>query len=380
MKVIVIFIITTCFYISCNRSTNDTYVENIEHISVLYNNQFVPVEEIIKEVKYVKLETNNSALIGLISKIVFTKDHIIIGDNLIANAIYMFDMNGRFIKKIGNIGSGPGEYTSFIHMTLTPDGKSIAVVDDKKSRIIYYDLNGDFLGDEYLPYRSEIIEYLDNDYLVFSNTPGVYKNTTAINNTLIISDKGGEILYSDFPSTYTNEFNLVTHSDHLKRYNEELYYNPNLSDSIYQISKEGISKCYVINVENCNRPHINTTSAFDDYVDFIQSNKCFNGSFVNMDKYLVIGLFPNGSSPVLYDKNKAEVYQINRKQGDPIFEFWEEGEIITSYSDDTIVLGMNAERVFSIYNNLSDENKANLSDLQVNKEDNPVLFFCSLRE
>lgn len=365
---------------SCKETNKNTRNNDIEDISITSKTREIALDEIIKKNTYIKLETTDSNFIGIISKIIFTPENIIIGDNHIANSVYMFDLKGRFIKKIGNKGNGPGEFSTFDHIILTEDKKSIAIIDGNKSKIIFYDLNGNFINSKSLPYRSEIAEYLDKDHFVFSNTPGIYDGSTNMNNTLLISDKSGKIINSHFPTTFTNNFNLVAHGDRLKKIKNNIYYNPNLSDTIFQISKKDIKSKYVINVEKLNKPGLENPD-MATYIDFIKTKSSFNGAYVEVDNFLFLGMFPNGASPIIYDKKNRSTIKTSKLSENILFHFWGEDEIISSYKDSILVTSINPEKILKIYNQKTDDEKHELQDLiqNLNEESNPVIFLYTLK-
>ena len=379
MKHTIAILILALSLFSCNNNNDNHKSHNTVRIPISNKDSIIELEKIISEIKVTQLETNKDNLIGIITKIIYTDNHIIIGDNIISNAIYMFNTNGKFIKQISSIGNGPGEYTSFTHITLSPDKKNIIIIDDTKGKAIYYSIDGDYIKDEILPYRSEIVEYINNNELAFSNTAGIYKNGNSIQNTFIISNKKGEIYNTYFPSTFTNEFNLVTHPDHLKVYNADLYYNPNLSDTIYHISKRQIVSQYIVDIENCNKPSKSSPTALKDYIDFIQNSKSFNGDFLITENLILIGLFPNGSFPILYNKQSHISCQIDQKYHKSIFAFLGKYDIINSYEKHSITAGVNANDFINIYNKMPQSEKTNLQHIKIEKDDNPIIFTYRLK-
>ena len=63
------------------------------------------------------LETNDSCLIGEITKLICLNNLIYIADN-ISKSIFVFDMSGKLRTKIHSVGSGPGEYTNISYFTV----------------------------------------------------------------------------------------------------------------------------------------------------------------------------------------------------------------------------------------------------------------------
>lgn len=77
-----------------------------------------------KSLKVIFLETNESCLIGMITKIQVYDKYIFILDSSVAKSLYVFDKDGRFIRKIGTIGGAPGDYVSIDDFAINHDNKT----------------------------------------------------------------------------------------------------------------------------------------------------------------------------------------------------------------------------------------------------------------
>lgn len=66
----------------------------------------------MKDVEYVKLETQDSILVGDIKQLKRTEQYIFIYSRR-QNHIMMFDKSGKFIRRIGRVGQGPGEMSIY---------------------------------------------------------------------------------------------------------------------------------------------------------------------------------------------------------------------------------------------------------------------------
>ena len=66
------------------------------------------LSDIVKDVEYVKLETQDSILVGDIKQPKRTEKFVFIYSRN-QNHVMMFDTSGKFIRKIGRVGQGPGE-------------------------------------------------------------------------------------------------------------------------------------------------------------------------------------------------------------------------------------------------------------------------------
>jgi hypothetical protein len=85
----------------------------------------------------IPLETTGDCLISKIDKIEIKNERIYVMDQL-AQSVYIFDMNGKYLNKIHKRGQGPGEYTNLSYMTVTDS--SIIIIDHFVEKQIIYNI------------------------------------------------------------------------------------------------------------------------------------------------------------------------------------------------------------------------------------------------
>jgi hypothetical protein len=95
------------------------------------------------DVEYIALETNDDFLCqGFVQAI--GKDIIIVRNRIQDGNIFIFDRNGRGLKKINRKGQSGEEYTNILGITLDEDNGEIFVNDLYIRKILVYDLDGEF--------------------------------------------------------------------------------------------------------------------------------------------------------------------------------------------------------------------------------------------
>lgn len=139
----IIYLTLYCLLISCNAHnttniiTNDNlYTINIDSAKVFST---ILYSDIFKSVKVIAL-SNKETLIGHIDKIHPYKDRLYILDSNIAKGVFEFNKNGDFIRKIGSLGSGPGEYVSCQDFAINEKKEEILIQDGYHNRIYIYDI------------------------------------------------------------------------------------------------------------------------------------------------------------------------------------------------------------------------------------------------
>ena len=97
----------------------------------------------------IQLEAKEECLISDIRRVVDVEGKIYVLTK--TNEIFCFDRaTGKYIRTIGRLGEGPGEYVSAMDICYDEKEKCICVVDYYKSAIHNYSLDGRFLGDRQL--------------------------------------------------------------------------------------------------------------------------------------------------------------------------------------------------------------------------------------
>ncbi len=142
---------------SCMKDNNIT-VENIPLPTILtarvdsietlgidftsYNRDFT--EQCIEDFKFIPLETTEESLIATISSMALINDTIVVVDAGKAQKIFIFDIDGKFIRTVGARGEGPEEYGSINNVSFEND--NISIHDWTRARILTYSLSGELVA------------------------------------------------------------------------------------------------------------------------------------------------------------------------------------------------------------------------------------------
>ena len=147
------------------QSNNQCIVIDIDEIEI---DEVFDYSSVFDDYKIIPLETTKESLIGKISSIRFCGDYIVILDKNIGKSVYVFDLNGKFVSKIGRLGKGPGEYINPASISTNDETNEILVYDSLRDQIQVFSIEGRLVKE--LPLNrniaSESIEaYGDNIYL-----------------------------------------------------------------------------------------------------------------------------------------------------------------------------------------------------------------------
>ncbi len=278
----------------------------------------VKLSELFKVLNVVQLETNDSSLIGLqVEKMECYKNKIFILNRLHSHRnILCFDMDGKFLFKIDQMGQGPREYTYLGYFFIDKFKENI-VVQTESNRFLFYDLNGKYINevigkDEY--FARQISQLNDSVLMAYNDSelqPYGYSLLELDSKTYNIRKKSKKIKETinnmGFPpiSIFRSQI---------------LYYCTN--DTIYDISRidDERSAYYVDFGKKQYQYKKSLSSASSDEIpqsvlaEFNNGNLVFVSSLFENLSWIAISLLrPNTtftpmSSFVLYNKNDNKTY------------------------------------------------------------------------
>lgn len=158
-----IFIAISLF--ACNQSSK---TDNGIDLSMLNSDNILKLSSLYDSISYIKLETTPECLIGSIKKIIPFANQYFIFDEEYSN-IFIFDAKGKFLKKIGEKGTGPNEYVKIDDICFDQTKNRLFVLDNRRNRIQVYDNRGEALYHIALAFKTYEIEYLSGNRILCYN-------------------------------------------------------------------------------------------------------------------------------------------------------------------------------------------------------------------
>lgn len=190
----------------------------------------ISLDEIADDIIYIPLD--NIYPVSLIYNCYFTKKSIYLSTKDIG--ILKFNSMGKYEKRIGAIGRGPAEYTSYLNFTVD-DKQETIYVKDRSNRIQVYSGNGAFLRSIYVKEYGgsiELISIFDSKLFLFNALP--YANAKY---NWIIQDTLGHLIKTKERPNSLFESNWLGRSE-TYLFNNNLYYWNTFNDTVYKISPE----------------------------------------------------------------------------------------------------------------------------------------------
>ena len=186
----VIICVSCILLFSCNKKENPVFFS----ISVNTNeNSSLPLSEITEKIEVIELEVTDESLISRVLDVLDTDDYYIIRET---TSVMLFDKKGKFFRKIGSIGQGPGEYVNIIDIAVDNKKEKIFICTNT-SKIICYDINGKFLKETPNGYYKSLknITFINGRLLAFSDQ--MDSNEKDLHNIILYSIEGENLSITD---------------------------------------------------------------------------------------------------------------------------------------------------------------------------------------
>ncbi|MDX9930390.1 MAG: 6-bladed beta-propeller [Bacteroidales bacterium] len=155
--------------LSCNSVNNNKHPNTITTLNLeaaIDDVRDIRLSEIAGEIRHIPLETRPDALIGARSG----QGIIPAGQYLLApqarNPLMVFADDGRFIRSIGSIGRGPGEYSAEYYVVWCEASEHLFIKNNYGGNIYEYDLEGNFIKSFETEQQLLVFEALGNGMFV----------------------------------------------------------------------------------------------------------------------------------------------------------------------------------------------------------------------
>ena len=356
------------------------------------------LSSLFKNIRTIILETNDNCIIGNVDDIQAFDGFIYILDQTKTKCLFVFDMEGRFIRSIGNVGSGPGEYGEIRDFTLDTKNNIIFLC-DHSNRIHKYRLDGTYIQTitVHLPDTdSERIQFYDGRLYLSSI---IWKKTE--NSYLLqeIDPSNGKIMSSSIPLEYNKGWIKLFYDKHsrffMSRTNNPPRYNKMFMDYIVSIGKE------VTPYIRFKSRHLTTERDMDDFegkdglpvntLNLMNSTKIFGvNCFVENADFILFRVVASPSFSVLLNKKTKEVKLSDNLNNDLIYRQYKGSSIGRFMFSDTNgaydLLDTQDGRILdefqsAIKNNEIVPNLDKLDQLKkLNEDSNPVIFLYEFRD
>lgn len=366
-KILIAFLSFLC---SCSEVSDNCFV-----LKASLEQQNISILDLFDKLEVIPLETNDSCLLIWPEKVLCYDGHYEVFDGR-NPGLFVFDKDGRFVRKVGQKGDGPEEYTEIydvIHDSRTGDICMLSPFGE----IFVYGADGKFQKRLKLPQNINY-QAFDNfdDFFVTWTLPGD-KGDKGIS----LIEKESMLCVKKYWEGNRNLYGLYPRAFH--KYKNELYFFRPFEREVYRIDKDSMSIAYQWNFGKDNYSVENfgiskTDSKGEQESDLlIQYLRDSTIPYVieqqaQTDKYYYAGLdwgfTPQGSSCLFYRKSDGKSFFFrNTVEGIQLMR-------ILLITDEFIICLVNNADFKGYKKVLNNTEIAKLENRQ--EDDNPVLIKC----
>lgn len=233
-KAVILFIVLLSLLGFYKAEAQET-IRKIDLTGNLSNTRNLLLSEIASEITYVKLETNVDCHISKMASYFVGNKYIGIHDRDL-DCFYLFDTNGKFLRKIGSKGKGPCEYASIVSFGID-ENEEFVYLYTWDNYIKKYSVSGEFANSLKLDFIQSKITYIDNEEFLLTFP---YPSSLRFNNyTFGILNFEGKILqrllYRDISGA--NPQQTLMHP-YIYSYLDTLCFWEKYCDTIYSVTKD----------------------------------------------------------------------------------------------------------------------------------------------
>ena len=154
------FFANVLLFLSCGNS--HVIESDVKEIPVDFSQKVIsfPLSELAEDITAIELELTNESMLKQGGDVFIYDNNLIIVQN---HGIFLFEMNGKFVRTIGSKGQGPGEYLSNNIVTVDEEKNRLYVY--SRGKIICYDLIGKNYITESTLIQSKKIDIIDMNYI-----------------------------------------------------------------------------------------------------------------------------------------------------------------------------------------------------------------------
>ena len=359
---------------SCVGNHSDMRVIDMERIDGVSQQQEFSTTDVFEKITFVPLETTDAGLLRDVSDLRETAQYLFITSD---NGLYQFDVHGKFIRKIGQIGQGPGDYAGITAFDIDESQQTLFIHDYMQQKIIKYSFDGAFIESYRIPVFVDGMTYMrlakQGELLYLNNTnsfrPDVFILNDSKKELVTIAEKERPIVAGEGQ----RDGNKVTYV-----FRNSIYFKHAFNDTVFKYDESKISPAYLLKASQYYY-------SFAD-LDF-NNSRVTSGRKITMRSIIEFdsGLFvfyeiTNYDIATRADRTKYYLLYHNHHAGvttiNAVFKHNETD--LASFDGQSLFFAGKGNNIYSVIDALEIVTHPN-PPVSVNEDDNPVLIRYTLK-
>lgn len=206
--------------------------------------------DLFEKVSYIRIPTDDDFLIGRIDKLIVSDRHIFMLDRKLSRSVFCIDKGGNKVFEIHRVGRGPGEYVDLRDIAFDSERKELLLFCYVRQKVIYFDLNGNYLREKRIPCGASSIQPLKNGGLVLFcdyNSKVRMKKNTFYPNIVIVDDDMKIVKKGAFFEGFVNNGIVWTSMPEFSCFNNVVSLKPDHCNNIYHMKESEIDAIWRLN-------------------------------------------------------------------------------------------------------------------------------------
>ncbi len=389
LSTMLVAIIAICCSCKGNPKAQSVNVEDcvvIPFESVIENEHEVLLSNLAEKVEYIPLQTDSSCLVGNCweNNIIRSKKYYFLADG---KNLFQYLLNGKFIRNIGSVGQGPGEYTWITDIDVLDESNRIFVSSGEKINV-YDTETGGFI-------RALPCSYIDCQFRMLNDSIAfrfLYNINGQVKHRILITASQGDTIQaytrSDlFTVKEDMAFMIGSPNDrYIYRSGSNICYRENYNDTIFTVTKQMLIPRYIINLGKYHLPLEYRFEVLGDEKKFADMAANYLAIHpIETKDYLFIsyeGWNDDKESMgklVIYDKRNGECYRVaGGRLKDDMNHFFDFRPMV-ALDDHTLLKVFPAEIILK-YAKKNPSIFEHESLKSLGEDDNPVLMIVTLKK
>lgn len=387
LSLVVMAMLGSCSGKQKTQSVTEEGLTIIPFESGIEKERKVSLADLAEKVEFIPLQTDTECLIGNLwdNNVVRSKKYFFLA---CGKSLFQYSLDGKFIRTVGSVGQGPGEYNYITDIDVDDSSQKLFVASTGDKINVYDTETGAFI--HALPIGFNDFQFrMRNDTTAFRF---FYNSTGDVKHRIMISNLQGDTLqvyprYDLFTVKEGMAYMIGSNSDRfMYRSGNDICYRENYNDTIFTVTEEALVPRYVIDLGKYHLPLEYRFEVLGDNKKFAEmAAPYFSIHPIETAHYVFIPYEAwagdnkeNGLA--IYDKRNGEFYNVADAEltgGDmePSLGF----NPTVALDDYTLMRVLSASRIFQLAEkNPSILESEALKGLQ--EDDNPVLMVVTLKK
>lgn len=207
------------------------------------------LNEKFDQIEIVRLESNDSIIIGTVNNLMFGNNLVYILD-INTKSVFIFDKTGKIISTIQDSGQGPDEYYSLSGFYLN-EKSELVLIDNSRKKENVYTSTGKYIKSNKIPFSVKSVDYLNDGTKII------------VRDVVDSSNPNGHIVYVStsqnvrakfLPFTYQSGSTIFEKNQCVTTSSDEFYYSSLSSDTVWRYSCGLFVPQYVIDFQGKGIP------------------------------------------------------------------------------------------------------------------------------